>query len=102
MDLHRFWDGVITSSQNLRRLGHEQRQSETARSSNGAKSPKLQNNDFESWAKESYEIRRRSLIVTGDGLGFRRVGIWIAAMFNRLLCFLRATLPVRAGLVTDG
>jgi hypothetical protein len=35
--------------------------------------------DFESWAKESFEITTRSLLnATGHGLGFRGVGIWIA------------------------
>jgi len=40
MDLHRFWDGVITSSQNLTRLRNERR-SETARSFSGASLPNL-------------------------------------------------------------
>ena len=56
MDLHRFWDGVITSSQNLTRYETRPRRSETGRSFSRASSPNLANTGFESWAKESFEI----------------------------------------------
>src|SRR5262249_15638543 len=39
MDLHRFWDGVITTSQNLTRLRNEATGSETGRSFSGISLP---------------------------------------------------------------
>jgi hypothetical protein len=54
MNLHRFWDGVITSSSNLARLRNEAT-ALNARRFSGANT-ELARTDFESWAKESYEI----------------------------------------------
>jgi hypothetical protein len=70
MDLHRFWDGVITSRSNL--------DTATKRSHGAPKPPgvsaeqltELANTEFESWAKESFEIAT-NIAYRNDG----RIGI---------------------------
>ena len=64
MDLHRFWDAVITSTSNLTRLRNEatalrnrvQRRQLT----------ELESTSFESWAKESFEIATKIATSTVD------------------------------------
>jgi hypothetical protein len=56
MDLHRFWDGVITSSQNLTRLRNEATVLRNRQEFQRGQLTELANTDFESWAKESFEI----------------------------------------------
>ena len=103
MDLHRFWDGVITSSSESDH-GYEtrQRRSETAKSFSGASSPNLRTPTLSRGQKRASRLRRRSLTVTVDGLGVRKVGIRTARWSQRLPCFLWATLLVRAGLLIEG
>jgi hypothetical protein len=76
MDLHRFWDGVITSSSNLTRLRNEATALRNRQEFRRSQLTELASTDFESWAKESYEIATRLLTATMDALGFRRVTIW--------------------------
>jgi hypothetical protein len=56
MDLHRFWDGVITSSSNLTRLRNEATGLRNRQEFQRSQLTELVNTDFESWAKECYEI----------------------------------------------
>jgi hypothetical protein len=56
MDLHRFWDGVITSSSNLTRLRNEATALRNRQEFQRGQLTELANTSFESWAKESFEI----------------------------------------------
>src|SRR5262245_5159070 len=56
MDLHGFWDGVITSSSNLTRLRNEATALRNRQGFERSQLTELANTDFESWAKESFEI----------------------------------------------
>jgi hypothetical protein len=102
MDLHRFWDGVITSSSNLTRLRNQATALRNHQEFQRSLLTELASTDFESGAKESYEIATKIAYRNGDGLGFRRPGLWIARWSQRLPCFLRDTLLVRAGLRIGG
>ena len=72
MDLHRFWDAVITSTSNLTRLRNEatalrnrvQRRQLT----------ELESTSFESWAKESFEIATKIAYLNGGLSGTPRDG----------------------------
>ena len=63
MDLHRFWDGVITSSSNLTRLRNEATALRNRQEFQRSQLTELANTDFESWAKKASRLRRRLLIV---------------------------------------
>ena len=78
MDLHRFWDGVITSSSNLTRLRNEATALRNRQEFQRSQLTELANTDFESWAKESFEIATKFAYQNGGELGYRGVGIWIA------------------------
>jgi hypothetical protein len=69
MDLHRFWDGVITSSSNLTRLRNDATALRNRQEFQRGQLTELANTDFESWAKESFEI--------ATILDPRKVGNWI-------------------------
>jgi hypothetical protein len=79
MDLHRFWDGVITSSSNLTRLRNDATRLRNRQEFQRSQLTELGNTDFEWWAKESFEIASKMLIATADGSGVRRVEIWTVA-----------------------
>jgi hypothetical protein len=49
MDLHRFWDGVITTSQNLTRLRNEATALRNRQEFQRSQLTKLAGTDFESW-----------------------------------------------------
>jgi hypothetical protein len=102
MDLHRFWDGVITSSQNLTRLRNEATALRNRQEFQRSRLTELANTDFESWAKRVSKLQRRSLIATVNRSGFQRVGIRIARCLRRLPRFLWDTLLMQAGLLTEG
>src|SRR5215468_4765824 len=55
MALHRFWDGVITSSSNLTRLRNEATALRNRHEFQRSQLSELASTEFESWAKESYE-----------------------------------------------
>ena len=74
MDLHRFWDGVITSSQNLTRLRNEATSLRNRQEFQRSQLTELASTDFESWAKESFEIATKIAYRNGGGLGVRRGG----------------------------
>jgi hypothetical protein len=102
MDLHRFWDGVITSSSNLTRLRNEATVLRNRQEFQRGQLTELANSDFESWAKESFEIATKIAYRNGDRLGFQGAEIPIAGRFKRLPRFLWATLLVRAGSLIGG
>jgi S1/P1 Nuclease len=70
MDLHRFWDGVITSSSNLTRLRNQATALRTRQEFQRSQLTELATTDFESWAKESFEIAMK-IAYRNDG----RIGV---------------------------
>jgi len=92
MDLHRFWDGVITSSSNLARLRNEATALRNRQEFQRSQVTELASTDFEAWARESFEIATKIAYRNGGQLGFRRVRSWTARWSQPLPCFLRATL----------
>jgi S1/P1 Nuclease len=72
MDLHRFWDGVITSSSNLTRLRNEATALRNRQEFQRSQLTELANTDFESWAKESFEIARKITYRNGGRIGLSR------------------------------
>jgi len=75
MNLHGFWDGVITSSSNLTRLRNEATALRNRQEFQRGQLTELRNTDFESWAKESFEIATKIAYAMADGLAVRGVGI---------------------------
>jgi hypothetical protein len=75
MDLHRFWDGVITSSSNLTRLRNEATALRNRQEFQRSQLTELGSTNFESWAKESFEIATK-IAYRNDG----RIGIPRGAM----------------------
>jgi hypothetical protein len=69
MDLHRFWDGVITSSSNLIRLRNEATALRNRQEFQRGQLSELGNTDFKSWAKESFEIATKFAYRNGQGMG---------------------------------
>jgi S1/P1 Nuclease len=69
MNLHRFWDGVITSSQNLTRLRNEATALRNRQEFQRNHLTELLSTDFESWAKESYEIATKIAYRNGARMG---------------------------------
>jgi hypothetical protein len=74
MDLHRFWDGVITSSSNFTRLRNEATALRNRQEFQRSQFTELGNTDFESWAKESYEIATKIAYRNGERIGIPRGG----------------------------
>jgi S1/P1 Nuclease len=69
MNLHRFWDGVITSSSNLTRLRNEATALRSRQEFNRSQLIELASTDFESWAKESFEIATKIAYLNGGRIG---------------------------------
>src|SRR5215468_810501 len=80
MDLHRFWDGVITSSSNLTRLRNEATTLGNRQEFQREKLTELANTDFESWAKESFEIATKIAYGNGGQIGIPKAGAMDRAM----------------------
>jgi hypothetical protein len=78
MDLHRFWDGVITSSQNLTRLRNEATALRNRQEFSGASSPNLGKLTLSRGQKRVSRLRRRSLIATAGLSGVPEVRLRIA------------------------
>jgi S1/P1 Nuclease len=74
MDLHRFWDGVITSSSNLTRLRNEATTLRNRQEFQRRQFTELANTDFESWAKESFEIATKIVYRSGVQIGIPKGG----------------------------
>jgi hypothetical protein len=101
-DLHRFWDGVITSSSNLTRPRNEATSLRSRQGFQRGQLTELGNTDFESWAKESFEIATKFAYRNGGRIGIPRDGNMDCTMVAAVRCFLWATLLVQAGLLTEG
>jgi hypothetical protein len=86
MDLHRFWDGVITSSSNVTRLRNEATALRDRQEFQRGQLTELGNTDFESWAKESFEIATK-IAYRNDG----RIG---SPKGGNLDCTMVAAAPV--------
>jgi hypothetical protein len=69
MDLHRLWDGVITSSSNLTRLRNEATALRTREGFQRRQLTELASTDFEAWAKESFEIATKIAYRNGGRIG---------------------------------
>jgi hypothetical protein len=69
MDLHRFWDGVITSSQNLTRLRNEASALRNRQEFQRSRLTELASTDFELWAEESFEIATKIAYRNGGRIG---------------------------------
>jgi hypothetical protein len=74
MDLHRFWDGVITSSSNLRRLRNEATALRNRQEFQRSQLTELASTGFESWAKESFEIATKFAYRNGGRIGIPKGG----------------------------
>ena len=80
MDLHRCWDGVITSSSNLTRLQNEGTALRNRPEFQRSQLTKLANTVFELWAKESYEIATKITYRNGGPIGIPKAGATDCAM----------------------
>ena len=89
MDLHRFWDGVITSSQNLTRLRNEATALRNRQEFQRSQLTELASTDFVSWAKESFEIATKIAYRNGGKIGIPRGGA--------MDCTMIAAAPVLPG-----
>ena len=69
MDLHRFWDGVITTSSNLTRLRNEATALRDRQEFQRSQLTELAHTDFESWTKESFEIATKIAYRNGGRIG---------------------------------
>src|SRR5262245_47932606 len=74
MDLHRFWDGVITSSQNLTRLRNDATALRNRQDFQPSQLTELTSTGFESWAKESFEVATKFAYLNGRPIGAPRDG----------------------------
>jgi S1/P1 Nuclease len=74
MNLHSFWDGVITSSSNLTRLRNEATALRNRQEFQRTQLTELANTGFESWAKESFEITTKIAFRNGGKIGIPRGG----------------------------
>jgi S1/P1 Nuclease len=74
MNLHRFWDGVITSSQNLTRLQNEATALRNRQAFQRSQLTEFASIDFESWGKESYEIVTKIAYLNGKPRGSPKDG----------------------------
>jgi hypothetical protein len=80
MDLHRFWDGVITSSSNMTRLRNEATALRSRQEFQRNQLTELANTDFETWAKEIYEIATKIAYRNGARIGIPKGGAMDCAM----------------------
>ena len=74
MNLHRFWDGVITSSSNLTRLRNAATTLRNRQEFQRGQLTELASTDFESWAKESFEIATKFAYRNGAPIGIPKAG----------------------------
>jgi S1/P1 Nuclease len=74
MDLHSFWDAVITSSQNLTRLRNEATALRNRQEFQRSQLTELASTDFTSWAKESFEIATKIAYGNGGRIGISKGG----------------------------
>jgi S1/P1 Nuclease len=92
MDLHRFWDGVITSSSNLTRLRNEATGLRNRQEVQRSQLTELASTRFESWAKESFEIATKVAYQNGGRLEIpkgRGYGLHDGRSGSRASCGIR-------------
>jgi S1/P1 Nuclease len=94
MDLHRFWDGVITSSSNQKRLQNGATALRNRQEFQRSQLTELASTEFESWAKESSEIATK-IAYRNDG----RIGIPKAGAMDCTMVTAAPVLP--AGYVVN-
>jgi hypothetical protein len=102
MDLHRFWDGVITSSSNMKRLQNEATALRNRQEFQRSHFTELASTDFESWAKESYEIATKIAYRNGGRIGIPKGGNRDCTMEAAAPVLPVGLLSVRAGLLIEG
>jgi hypothetical protein len=95
MDLHRFWDGVITSSQNLTRLRNEATALRTRQEFQRSQLTELASTNTEVWARESFEIASKIAYRNGGRIGIPRAG-------NKDCATIEAAPVLPAGYVASG
>ena len=86
MDLHRFWDGLITSSSDLTRLRNAATEMRNRPGFAKSQLSELQSTNADAWAKESFEIATKIAYRNGGLIGSPRGA-------NRD-CAMMATAPV--------
>jgi hypothetical protein len=74
VDLHRFWDDVITSSSNLTRLRNMATALRNRHEFQRSQLTELANTDFGSWAKESFEIAAKIAYRNSGRIGVPKGG----------------------------
>jgi hypothetical protein len=74
IDLHRFWDGVITSSSNLTRLRNEATALRNRQEFQRGQLTKLASTDFEAWVRESFETAAKIAYRNDGRIGTPRGG----------------------------
>jgi hypothetical protein len=74
MDLHPFWDRVITSSSNLTRLRNKATVLRNRQEFQRGQLTELAITAFESWAKESFEIATTIVYRNGGRIGIPKAG----------------------------
>jgi hypothetical protein len=72
MDLHRFWDGVITSNSNLTQLRKEATALRNRQEFQRSQLTELESTAFESWAKESFDSATKIAYRNGASIGISR------------------------------
>jgi hypothetical protein len=75
MDLHRFWDGVITSSSNLTRLRNQAMGLRNRQEFQRSQFTELASTDFESWGERKFEIATKIADRNGGPIGTPKGGI---------------------------
>jgi S1/P1 Nuclease len=80
IDLHRFWDGMITSSSNVTRLRNEATTLRNRQEFHRSQLTELANTEFASWAKESFEIATKFAYRNGGRIGVPKGGTTDCAM----------------------
>jgi S1/P1 nuclease len=101
MNLHRFWDGVITSSSNVTRLRNEATTLRSRQEFQRSLLTELANSDFESWAKESFEIATKIAYRNGGLIGIPRVGNMDCTMVPAAAPLLPVGYIVSASRIAD-
>src|SRR6266478_4340387 len=74
MDLHRFWDGVITSSSNVTRLRNAATEMRNRTGFAKSQLTELQSTNTDTWAKKSFEIATKFAYQNGGLTGSPRDG----------------------------
>ena len=74
LNLHRFWDGAITSSSKLTRLRNEATALRNRREFQRSQLTELASTGFESWARESFEIATKIAYRNGGRIGIPKGG----------------------------